>query len=320
MQEHIIMMQIATYSLVQAAEYLSTGTNNVCIGLSSGRWLTSNSGNVFIGNQAGSAEYGSNKLYIANSATTTPLIWGDFANSAVRINGSLYSSASDGNSLTCLSSNDSYHTSITIGRTVVEGRLAISAGNSQWLSNTVAGDLIIRAEAITKKIHLGVDPLGAPVLTVMNNRIGIGTTSPGYMLEVAGSAAKPGGGSWTSTSDSRLKNIHGNYTSGIKEIMKLKPVLFNYIDRNPRNLPSNEEYIGFVAQDVQSVFPEAVTTGSDGYLDFNMHPVNVAMVNAIQQQQMEIESVKSENQQLKSELKELKEKMEKIDAMLVKDK
>lgn len=49
-----------------------------------------------------------------------------------------------------------------------------------------------------------------------------------------------------------------------------------------------------------------------------MHPVNVAMVNAIQQQQKEIDSIKSENQQLKSELISLKGKLELIDAFLSK--
>lgn len=80
----------------------------------------------------------------------------------------------------------------------------------------MAGDIILRTEVATQKIHLGVDPLGTPVLTVMNNRIGIGTTFPGYMLEVAGDTAKPGGGSWSSASDSRLKDIHGEYTRGIE--------------------------------------------------------------------------------------------------------
>lgn len=42
------------------------------------------------------------------------------------------------------------------------------------------------------------------------------------------------------------------------------------------------EYVGFIAQQAQVVFPEAVSEGADGYLDFNMHAVNVAMVNAIQ--------------------------------------
>jgi Chaperone of endosialidase len=51
-------------------------------------------GNVFIGNLAGYNETGSNKLYIDNSDTTTPLIYGEFDNNKVVINGTLTATTS----------------------------------------------------------------------------------------------------------------------------------------------------------------------------------------------------------------------------------
>jgi trimeric autotransporter adhesin len=71
------------------------GNFNTFIGMESGRDNSSGSGNVFIGYGAGYNEIFSNKLYIANSTTASPLIWGDFANSIVKINGQFYI-ASDG--------------------------------------------------------------------------------------------------------------------------------------------------------------------------------------------------------------------------------
>ena len=44
------------------------------------------------------------------------------------------------------------------------------------------------------------------------------------------------------------------------------------------------------------MFPEAASEGQDGYLDFNMHPVNVALVNA----------VKAENDALRQEIQEIR--------------
>jgi len=44
---------------------------------------------LFLGHNAGFNETGSNKLYIANSTTTTPLIYGDFTNNLLRANGNL---------------------------------------------------------------------------------------------------------------------------------------------------------------------------------------------------------------------------------------
>lgn len=67
----------------------STGTNNVFVGEQSGRFNVDGSGNVFLGDQAGINEKGSNKLYISNSSTTTPLIYGEFDNGKIDINGAI---------------------------------------------------------------------------------------------------------------------------------------------------------------------------------------------------------------------------------------
>jgi|GEM_PF-6179358 len=102
-------------------------------------------------------------------------------------------------------------------------------------------------------------------------------------FEIIGAGSQPGGGSWTNSSDIRLKDIGKNYTYGLKEINQLRPVRFNYKVDNERGLPSDEEYVGFIAQEVRDVIPDAVSEGEDGFLDFNMHSVSVAIINAIQE-------------------------------------
>jgi endosialidase-like protein len=115
-----------------------------------------------------------------------------------------------------------------------------------------------------------------------SNRVSIKTQSPSYDLHVNGSAGKPGGGSWTNASDIRLKDIDGKYKKGLDEIVKLQPIRFHYKENNARGYSSERDEIGFIAQDVQKLFPESVTVGDDGYLDMNVHAINVATVNAIQ--------------------------------------
>lgn len=68
---------------------LTTGFNNVGIGFNAGYYNQTGSGNIFIGYFAGANETGSNKLYIANSNTTNPLIYGEFDNSYLKVNGEL---------------------------------------------------------------------------------------------------------------------------------------------------------------------------------------------------------------------------------------
>ncbi|UCD55846.1 MAG: hypothetical protein JSV93_03450 [Candidatus Omnitrophota bacterium] len=66
----------------------TTGAGNIALGKDTAYYNITGSYNVFIGYQAGFAETGSNKLYIDNSGTSTPLIKGDFSANTVRINGS----------------------------------------------------------------------------------------------------------------------------------------------------------------------------------------------------------------------------------------
>ncbi len=73
----------------QAGLNSSSASNNIFIGYEAGHDITTESGNVFIGYQAGADAAGSNKLYIENSNSESPLIFGDFANDYVNINGRL---------------------------------------------------------------------------------------------------------------------------------------------------------------------------------------------------------------------------------------
>ena len=67
---------------------ISTGDNNTFLGYQSGYNTATGSGNVLLGYQAGYNETGSNKLYIDNSSTSSPLIWGDFSANTLKFNGS----------------------------------------------------------------------------------------------------------------------------------------------------------------------------------------------------------------------------------------
>ena len=65
------------------------GNNNIFIGYISGYENRNGSGNVFIGNAAGRNEIESNKLYIENSSSNSPLIYGDFMNDVLKLNASV---------------------------------------------------------------------------------------------------------------------------------------------------------------------------------------------------------------------------------------
>jgi len=79
-------------------------------------------------------------------------------------------------------------------------------------------------------------------------------------------------------SDSRLKDITGDNTSGLKEILRIK--VKNFTMKNDKN---NEIMVGVIAQELQKVFPNSVFEGADGYLKIKRDEIFYACVNAIKE-------------------------------------
>jgi len=75
-----------TYVGTGAGIFGTTGGNNTMIGFLAGTNNSTGSGNVFLGYNAGYNETTSNKLYIDNSSTTIPLVYGDFSSNKLGIN------------------------------------------------------------------------------------------------------------------------------------------------------------------------------------------------------------------------------------------
>ena len=82
------------------------------------------------------------------------------------------------------------------------------------------------------------------------------------------------------TSDSRLKTTYGNAESNLSKIMQLQPTYYKL----NTNL-SGKMSMGLLAQDVQEVLPEFVTTGEDGYLRLSYGALVTPLIGAVQEQQ-----------------------------------
>ena len=146
-------------------------------------------------------------------------------------------------------------------------------------------------------ITLGVYQVPAAVrINQSSGFVGIGTVSPDSLLSVNGTADKPGGGSWGTFSDARLKTLHGTFDAGLSQLLKLHPIRYRYKDDNAMGIRDRDEHVGFVAQDVQRVIPEAVTENNKGYLLVNNDPILWTMLNAIKEQQREIVALRAQLQ------------------------
>lgn len=144
---------------------------------------------------------------------------------------------------------------------------------------------------------------GTPLNLSLNaggGNVGIGTASPTQLLSVNGTAGKPGGGSWDAFSDERLKNIKGRFNPGVKAVMQLQPLRYEYKQDNALGINLAGEHVGFGAQQLQKVIPEAVSTNSAGYLMVNNDPILWTMLNAIKEQQKQIEQLQAEVRTLRA--------------------
>ncbi|MHA7100873.1 tail fiber domain-containing protein [Roseivirga pacifica] len=215
----------------EAAYANTSGNNNIAIGYRALRQNSTGTGNVAIGYYAGYNETGNNKLYIENSNSSDPLIWGDFSTDVVNVNG----------------------------------------------------------------------------------KLGIGLLNPGGItneLEVNGHATVI---SLTETSDKRFKQNIEVITNPIDAIKLINGVRYDWrIDEFPNRRFKTGKNIGFIAQEVQAVFPELVSESSDGYLSVSYSGLTPILVEAVKDQQETIESQAQTIDELKTMLLELKKETEKL--------
>ena len=181
----------------------------------------------------------------------------------------------------------------TAGATTSTDNIAALGGAAGGFS---AATVIVFHTAATTNTDSGTERMRITSI----GRVGIGTTAPDQLLSVNGDASKVGGGSWQTFSDERLKKIKGPFTSGLNAVMQLRPLRYEYKPDNALGLAPVGERIGFGAQAVQRVIPEAVTPNASGYLMVNNDPIIWTMLNAIQEQQKQIVELKKQIRQLRA--------------------
>lgn len=128
-----------------------------------------------------------------------------------------------------------------------------------------------------------------------SGNVGIGTTNPSYQLQLStDSAAKPSTNTWTIASDARIKNVVSNYNKGLTEILQVNPIIYTYKENNALGINDPGEHIGIIAQEVQKVFPEAISVDNIGYLHFNSDALSWASINAIKELNNKISTISSQ--------------------------
>jgi len=141
-----------------------------------------------------------------------------------------------------------------------------------------------------------------PAANTTGGNLAIGRASASYALDVLSGGINiarfngtnntgctlSDGGIIACSSDQRLKKNIENTVYGINDIMKLRPVSFNW------NTDSDDASTtaGFLAQEVEEVLPKLVMTDGNGYKELNTIGLVPVLVKAVQEQQLQIEELR----------------------------
>jgi hypothetical protein len=282
---------------------LTGGDNNTVIGYAAGYNNTTGTGNVFIGYKAGYNETGSNKLYIENSDSSSPLIYGEFDNDKVQINGKLGVGALPTYYLHV--TGNVYTTAKYYTQGVVPGFWLDETDGEKGAYFVLDGGVLQmqrRAggfgafEASPFKVYISA-PTNAFFLRG-NGYLGLGV-DPSYPIHSSTGAYLSAGGVWTNASSREYKeDIRPLGEQEAMEALKgLEPVRFRY------KAEPEEEHVGFIAEEV----PELVATRDRKGL--SAMDIVAVLTKVVQKQQKEIQALKAkvntleaENQALRTEL------------------
>jgi hypothetical protein len=129
-------------------------------------------------------------------------------------------------------------------------------------------------------------------------------------LVVGGTASSNG---WNTNSDFRFKTNILPLTSSLSSVLALKPVTYFYKSTEfKRRWFGTEKQIGFIAQDVQKLYPELVSTDTEGYLSLDYAKLTPVLVKALQEQQIIIEEMKKQLEALKQQTAEMKASLDEL--------
>jgi hypothetical protein len=138
-----------------------------------------------------------------------------------------------------------------------------------WFTNAYIDTLGINETSPTEKLHV----VGNARITA----VGSGTFSNNLNITSTGVLT-------TATSDEKFKYNIRPLNYGLETLLQLKPVNFQWIE-------GEEEDLGFIAQDVAEIIPEAVNTNWNSDLLFRYESLIPILTKAIQEQNLLIKAL-----------------------------
>jgi hypothetical protein len=201
---------------------------------------------------------------------------------------------------------------MSLGNSLGNSKLAIwegGAGSSFGLG-VQAGQFRFNVNQSTDVFSFLNGESGTEVMRIFGTgNVGIGTTSPGYLLHVNGSVA--GVGAYNQLSDERYKKDIADISDSLEKVLAIHGVTYKWIDEEKYG---SETQIGVIAQEIEKIVPEVVTTGSDGVKRVRYSDLVPLLIEAFKHEHTISQQLKAESEQLKAESEQLKAESEQLKA------
>jgi hypothetical protein len=182
------------------------------------------------------------------------------------------------------------------------GNMGIGTTSPQYLVD-VNGRMRLRNSGNTAGIWYNNTTNVEAVFAGMNSNTqwGISASSSQFLFDISnGEAYKSSGSSaWIVASDARLKENIRPYKDGLRTLMQLEPVWFTY--KNNSGYNSSRPYVGVLAQQLKESAPYMVGNfEKEGkpYLNVDNSAMTYMLINAVKEQQQEIEILKKKIERL----------------------
>lgn len=154
------------------------------------------------------------------------------------------------------------------------------------------GIALVGVKALSKKITLIESGISVNITT---GDVGIGTISPSAKLDVAGAVKAD---AFESKSDKALKKNVQPIENPLAKVKSLNGISFEWKDNDKKS-------IGLIAQDVEKVLPELVSTSSkDGLKSVSYGNIVALLVEAVKEQDRHIQEQDKKIEELEKKLKE----------------
>jgi hypothetical protein len=151
---------------------------------------------------------------------------------------------------------------------------------------------------------------------IFNNggNVGIGTTTPTVKLEVNGRLKTQG---INELSDARYKKDIQTLTNALANIEKLRGVSYDWKQAEfPEKNFDAKHQIGLIAQELELVYPELVNTDADGYKSVDYSKLVAVLIEAVKEQQAQINALTSNLAEQKDAMGELKASVNELNALV----